>query len=108
MINWSLFQLNGAMPLTKTITRETLPEELIPKDEKVTETHRQKRRRPDIFSQLNAIRLAEVTDVLPWLEVTSSSEESENESSSETDKTRKIKHKWRRNATRRLYLLFLI
>ena len=89
------------MPLTKTITRETLPEELIPKDEKVTETHRQKRRRPMTRRHFQPAErdqtvsdLAEVTDVLPWLEVTSSSEESENESSSETDKTRKIKHKW--------------
>ena len=46
IINWGLFQLTGAMPLNTTIVKDSLPEEVIPKDDSQTETKRAKRKKP--------------------------------------------------------------
>lgn len=45
-INWSLFMLRGAQPFDKTIRRQQLPEEVIPKDDKGPEHQRAKRKKP--------------------------------------------------------------
>ena len=84
MISWSLYQLNGA-PTSKTIIREKLPEEFMPEDdagsnENTTKPKRKKpvtRRRFQPTSDMSEVNLDELSQSLPWLDVSSSESESD-------------------------------
>ena len=84
MISWSLYQLNGA-PTSKTIIREKLPEEFMPEDdagpnENTTKPKRKKpvtRRRFQPTSDISEVNLDELSQSLPWLDVSSSESESD-------------------------------
>ena len=100
-LNWSLYGLQGAQPMDKTIKREELPEDLIP-DERSFDHQRPKRKkaitrrkfRPAENDVVNT-DMQEIKERLPWLGVSSSSDSESDtnvEKDSDTD-TRKLRQK---------------
>ena len=95
MIDWSLFQLNGA-PLKKAIIRESVPLEFIPDDELIREANPnelpKKKKKPVTRRRFHptaesgeVLNLEGLSESLPWLDVSSSDSETDKSDSEKSE-----------------------